>query len=126
MANFWRVLTAPTPTHLIASVITIAALAAFALCWVATLDGVPAVGYYRMGVTMAVAGIVIAWVISLRNRCVSLEQENRRKDARLNALESRVAATEDVQTTLLDDAHIRKVITEARKAGHPLLTRDRN
>lgn len=120
MANInWRTVIATvtqlpsklTVGQILGTVVVITALAAATVFWVSTLDGVPAVGYYRLGVTIAVAGAVIAWVTRLHHRC-------RRQAARIRVLEKRMALIEREHDELKEDAHIRKVLKRMRERGH--------
>lgn len=103
-----------TAAHTITVVVTVAALAAATCFWIATLDGVPAVGWYRLGLTVVFAGALLAWIIALRSELRSERSRNR-------DLENRVAALEHDLDHLMEDAHIRKVIARARKSGIPLV-----
>lgn len=102
-----------TPTHTLTVIITVAALTAATLFWIATLDGVAAVGWYRLAVTVVYIGASLAWIIKLRTDLCMVKHRNR-------LLERRLMMVEAQHDVLLEDAHIRKVIVEARKSGRLL------
>jgi len=92
-----------TPAHVVTAVIVLSAFGAAFFFWLATLDGLPAVGYYRLGLTVAFAGAVLTWVIRLHNRC-------REQAARLKAVEADLEA-------IKEDAHVRKALRQWRRRG---------
>lgn len=101
----------PTVGQILGVIIVITAVAAAGAFWISTLDGVPAVGYYQLGITITVAGALLTWVTRLHIRL-------RRSENRERILEKRVAILEAEHDELKEDAHIRKILKRMRERGH--------
>lgn len=102
-----------TPAQALTVIVTVTALGAATLFWIATLDGVASVGWYRLGITVVYVGASLVWILKLRTELAQEKQRNR-------VLARRVAVIERDHDVLLEDAHIRKIIVAARTSGRRL------
>lgn len=100
---------AATPSHKVATrralaiALTVCGLVAAVCFWLATPDSdMHSVAYYRMGVTIAIGGALIAWVLVLGSRVVSLEIKVRDLRSRDGETTQRLAAAEAANEQLVN------------------------